>query len=261
MNEKIKLFVISHSPEDIQKIKNDELYTPLFVGRNGEDNLGFISDDTGDNISNKNPNFCELTGLYWMWKHFDGDILGLCHYRRYFTNDNGDLIEKKDILNYLKDYDLIVPPFGTSLLGSVYNDYDNEHYGEDLDKCRKIISKMTPEYLDSYDKVIYGDKLCHYNMFIGSKELIDDYCNWVFPIMFELEKHLDASNYDSYRKRVYGFLTERLFNVWFTHKNLKVRETNVKLNSRILNFKMFFYKLPFLRWGYSHIYKPYIKDR
>lgn len=98
-------------------------------------------------------------------------------------------------------------------------------------------------------------------MFICNKNLINDYCEWIFPIMFELEKQLDTSNYDDYRKRVYGFLTERLFNVWFTYKNLKVKETNVKLLGKMLNFKMFFYKLPFLRWGYVNIYKPYIKDK
>ena len=118
---------------------------------------------------------------------------------------------------------------------------------------------MTPEYLDSYDKVIYGKKLCHYNMFIAKKEIIDGYCEWVFPILFELEKEINAKDYDDYRKRVYGFLTERLFNVWFTHNNLKVRETKVKLVGRMLNFKMFFYKRPLLRWGYVHIYKHYIK--
>lgn len=261
MSNEIQIYVVSHSEEDIKKIRKDDIYTPLFVGRNGRDNLGFCSDDTGDNISNKNPYFCELTGLYWMWKQSPADIIGLCHYRRYFTNDKGNLLEKNEIEEILKDYDLIIPNFGTSLLGSVYNDYDNEHYSEDLDACRDIISKLTPEYLNAYDKVIYGNKLCHYNMFISKKELIDEYCDWVFPIMFELEKRIDTTSYDDYRKRVYGFLTERLFNVWFTHKNLKVKETKVKLIGKMLNFKMFFYKRPLLRWGYVYIYKPYIKDR
>ena len=170
-----------------------------------------------------------------------------------------NLLEKDEIESILNDYDLIIPNFGTSLLENVYEDYDNEHYGKDLDLCRKLIGEMTPEYLDSYDKVIYGKKLCHYNMFIAKKEIIDGYCEWVFPILFELEKEINAKDYDDYRKRVYGFLTERLFNVWFTHNNLKVKETRVKLVGRMLNFKMFLYKRPLLRWGYVHIYNPYLK--
>ena len=255
----IQIYVISHLLEDIEKTRNDSIYTPLFVGRNGKENFGYCSDDNGDNISSKNPYFCELTGLYWIWKQSKADIIGLCHYRRYFVNEKDNLLEKDEIESILSDYDLIIPYFGTSLLENVYEDYDNEHYGKDLDLCRDLIERMTPEYLDSYDKVIYGNKLCHYNMFIAKKEIIDGYCEWVFPILFELEKEINAKDYDDYRKRVYGFLTERLFNVWFTHNNLKVRETKVKLIGRMLNFKMFFYKRPLLRWGYVHIYKPYIK--
>ena len=82
-SKKIQLYVITHSEELIRQIRNDEVYTPLFVGRNGKENFGFCSDDScEDNISSKNRDYCELTGLYWMWKGSDADIIGLCHYRR-----------------------------------------------------------------------------------------------------------------------------------------------------------------------------------
>ena len=86
-NINMQIFVVSHSEEDIKKIKSDELYAPLFVGRNGKDSYGFFSDDSGDNISYKNSDLSELTGLYWMWKNTNFDIIGLCHYRRFFKND------------------------------------------------------------------------------------------------------------------------------------------------------------------------------
>ena len=87
-NKKIEVYVIAHSPKEIKSIKGNDIYKPLFVGRNGKDNLGFLSDDTGDNISSKNSAYCELTGLYWMWKNSSADIIGLVHYRRYFKNNN-----------------------------------------------------------------------------------------------------------------------------------------------------------------------------
>ena len=139
----IQVYVVSHSEEDIKDIDANDIYVPLFVGRDGKDNLGFVSDDTGDNISEKNPYFCELTGLYWMWKQSKADIIGLCHYRRYFVNEKNQLLEKDEIETILKDYDLIIPNFGTSLLENVYEDYDNEHYGKDLDLCRDLIKKMS----------------------------------------------------------------------------------------------------------------------
>ena len=98
MSKDIQVYVISHSAEDIKNIKSNEIYTPLFVGRNGQDNLGFVSDDTGENISSKNSSYCELTGLYWMWKNSPADIIGLVHYRRYFANWRfGHRLEKEDL--------------------------------------------------------------------------------------------------------------------------------------------------------------------
>ena len=101
-SEKIQLYVISHSEEAIKEIRNDDVYTPLFVGRNGKENFGFASDDSFEgNMSSKNKDYCELTGLYWMWKASDADVIGLCHYRRYFKGKNGKLIEKDEIIDYL----------------------------------------------------------------------------------------------------------------------------------------------------------------
>ena len=98
----IQIYVISHLLDDIEKTRNDFIYTPLFVGRNGRDNFGYCSDDNGDNISSKNPYFCELTGLYWIWKQSKADIIGLCHYRRYFVNEKDNLLENMRLNLFLK---------------------------------------------------------------------------------------------------------------------------------------------------------------
>lgn len=42
-------------------------------------------DNEGDNISGKNPDYCELTAQYWAWKNIDCDYYGFFHYRRYLT--------------------------------------------------------------------------------------------------------------------------------------------------------------------------------
>ena len=93
------------------RMPSDGVYLPLQVGKSAhpESCLGFETDDSGDNISELNPYFSELTGLYWMWKNSDADIIGLCHYRRYFKGKNGKLIEEQEILDYLSDYDIILP--------------------------------------------------------------------------------------------------------------------------------------------------------
>ena len=84
MTKNYKIIVATHKqftmPEDA------ELYLPIHVGSEGKEKLGYQCDNEGDNISNLNPYYCELTGLYWAWKNLDCDYLGLVHYRRYFTS-------------------------------------------------------------------------------------------------------------------------------------------------------------------------------
>lgn len=81
---KITLLVAHHKPDFIYE---DEIIKPIHVGSSISDRfLGILRDDSGDNISSKNPFYCELTATYWAWKNLpDMDFLGLCHYRRYFT--------------------------------------------------------------------------------------------------------------------------------------------------------------------------------
>ena len=60
----------------------------------------------GDNIDFLNPWYCELTGLYYLWKHIDDDIIGLEHYSRYFVNDKANLLSESEIRNALTDCDV-----------------------------------------------------------------------------------------------------------------------------------------------------------
>lgn len=96
---KIDIYMITHKSVDY--IPNG--ITPLFVG-DGTNEDSYIRDNIGDNISNKNKNYCELTALYWMWKNSNADILGLCHYRRFFGKNEKDILgsHSEKIIKLLK---------------------------------------------------------------------------------------------------------------------------------------------------------------
>lgn len=92
MKKNIKIIVATHKK---YKMPVDEIYLPMHVGADGKESLGYIKDNSGDNISYKNPYFCELTGLYWAWKNINADYIGLVHYRRHFIMKKNQKINSK----------------------------------------------------------------------------------------------------------------------------------------------------------------------
>ena len=132
---------------------SDNMYVPIHVGREGKDDLGYIGDNTGDNISAKNANYCELTGLYWAWKNLEADYLGLVHYRRHFTTKAARgtkkerVITKKELKTILKHTDVVLPTPRNYYIETNYSQYVHAHHAEDLDITRAIIAEKYPDYL------------------------------------------------------------------------------------------------------------------
>ena len=212
------IFVMSHKTCDIPQ---DNTYRILQVGcaKNGRID-GYLWDDTGDNISERNPYYSELTGLYWLWRNWDkSDIIGVCHYRRFLLNSMGDKLSGQEIEDILKENDIIVSNREDSGL-STKEVYERCHYIKDLDAVCNIINDSFPDYSEALDRVLSRTKNSAGNLMITKKETMYRYCEWLFPILFEAERVIDISGYDDYHKRVYGFLSEILMNVWIEKENL-----------------------------------------
>ena len=206
---------------------SDEMYVPVHVGKEGKSDLGYTGDNTGDNISAKNANYCELTGLYWAWKNLDADYLGLVHYRRHFTTKAARgtkeerVITEAELKTILKHTDVVLPTPRNYYIETNYSQYVHAHHAEDLDVTRKIITEKYPGYLLAYDmsmKKTYGHR---FNMFIMKRDKFNAYCEWLFDILFELEKRLDISAYNQNDSRVFGFVSERLLDVWINTNRIR----------------------------------------
>lgn len=204
-------------------------YRMLQVG-NG-DKIYKLMDSVGDNIAEKNGTFCELTGLYWIWKNAcDDSIVGLIHYRRFFVYPvwykiagriplSLRIISVRCAKRILEKYDIIVAnqfKYGTS----VWENYAKEHNEGDLIVLREIISEKYPDYVEDFDEYFAGNIMYGCNMFIAKNTFLPPYCEWLFNILFEAERKIDISKYDDYQKRVFGFLAERLFNVYLMHNKM-----------------------------------------
>ncbi len=226
---KKNIYVMTHK---IAGMNFPKMYIPLLVGSYNKDSKGILRDDTGDNISNKNENYCELTGLYWIWKNSDSDIIGLCHYRRFLsknflTNNSKYFLNERDIDKIFEKYNLILPK-KFYYKNSVRDNIRIAPNKEDMRVLRKVIESLTPEYLDSFDQYLNRQYTYFCNIMITKKEILDEYCEWLFKILYKTEEVLDPSTYlnDNYRKRMFGFLSERLLNIWIIKNKdkLKIRE-------------------------------------
>ena len=257
------IYVITHKKFDA---KLDEHYKILHVGLNNNCASSYLRDDTGVNISVKNPNYCELTGLYWIWKNDTSDpdeITGLVHYRRYFTTEKEylaytyfnvmpQILAYKKIEEVMSENDILLPK-KKKALRTTREVYAYQHLDEDIALLRNAISTVSPDYISSFDQAMNSREYYYANMMICRKKTLDQYCEWLFPVLFELEKHIDLDKYESdYQRRVFGFLAERLVKVFVDHNELKVKEfyvfntesrdeniiqTNVDRLKRLLNKK------------------------
>ena len=262
---KVKILLSYHNPSTLLK---SDVFVPIHVGRSIQkqrsafeekwlqDNL--IGDDTGINISQKNLNFCELTAQYWAWKNLPNDVeyVGFMHYRRHlvfsekvFPENKWGLVEK-DFLdkNYISDFgldddtikqvlqdtDIVTVKKWNVASAKSKNNYD--HYAnsdsklhiKDYDLTISILEEKYPSYKDDimkYNESFYG---YYTNIFIMRRDLFNQYCEWLFGILFELEKRIDISQYDFQEARVYGYISEWLFGIFMTHlqanSNVRVKE-------------------------------------
>lgn len=230
----IKVIIAAHKK---YKMPNDKLYLPVQVGKHGKDALGYKTDDEGENISSKNPYFCELTGIYWAWRNLNADYIGLSHYRRHFSNKKklpkdiegriDSTLKYEEAEKILENVDIILPKKRKYYIENLYDHYKHTMYVEPLDETRKIIEEKYPDYLKEFDKLHSRTSAHMFNMFIMKKEVFDDYCKWLFDILFELEKRVDIEQYDTFHARFFGRVSELLLDVWINTNNLKYEEVKV----------------------------------
>ena len=206
-------------------------YLPVHVGADGKESIGYVGDNTGDNISKKNPYYCELTGLYWGWKNLECDFLGLAHYRRHFclklkkSNDNFDSVLNSEQIKWLcTNYRVILPKKRRYYIETLYTHYEHTHYSKHLDITRDIIKNKFPDYLKYFDSTLKQTYGYMFNMFVMSKDLVDMYCEWLFDILFELEKNVDCdeslnvNELSVFQARFYVRVSEIIFNVWLNYQ-------------------------------------------
>lgn len=278
-SSKIKILVCCHKPCELPE---DDIFLPIQVGAAISDvDLGMQRDDqvngiTCDNISAKNKSYCELTAMYWAWKNIkklypDLEYIGLNHYRRYFAFDK-QFIKKElyvNLENSILKYKIKKNRMekllkkGKTIIAKkkvypypLYLDYSLSHISEDLRTLKKIIQDKTPDYIPAFNRVFMrNNALAHYNMTVIMWTHFDNYCSWLFDILQEAEQRINIQNYSDFQKRIFGYMAERLFNVWLIANKIDVKEIPVVQyadNVTELSFVKYFYRR--IRFSISNIF-------
>lgn len=228
----VKVIIAMHKPYDVPV---DEMYVPVHVGAYGK--MSFtnpnhsrecVSDNRGDNISEKNALYCENTGLYFAWKNLAYNALGLVHYRRHFTVCSKSFINshhwtqcvltKEQAEALLEKYDIIVPKKRRYFIESLYSHYAHTHDVSHLVITGQIVDRLAP-YISPYLERAYASTSGYmFNMFIMRRSLVDEYCNFLFPVLAELEKRVDMTGMSAFDARYIGRISELLFNAWLLYK-------------------------------------------
>ena len=259
----VQIDVCYHKEFDIVQ---SEAAHPVHVGAElSEVELGIDKDNTGDNISDKNPYYCELTALYHLWKNSNASFKGLMHYRRLLDLNSGNIrwynkfpsnivdvlgLNKQKVNVLMQNYDIILPMKRViQQAPSAYEYYRKRHYISDMDRTLEIIKEKSPQIYDTaVDVLKNSNELYLYNIFISSKEFLDNYAEWLFDILGTLETEIqpEVLNRDTFQQRVYGFLSERLFTVYVEYckkQGFKYLEVpTVYCETRLKRYNVFMFR-------------------
>ena len=254
---KLKIFVCYHN--DKFPVFKSEIFEPIFCGKHfyiGKTNM--LCDNTGDNISEKNRIYSELTGYYWVFKNYldkaEEDYIGFCHYRRFGDlsritdneDDTGQYVLKYENLKYifdkfqntdcyfkLKNFDCVIPArdyfYAGGKTGAYKANLPSITCIEEMNICRKhdilsalikSIENVTPEYAPAMTQVFQKKYAYLYNIFIMKKEYLKEYFEWEFKIFDAMEKMTNNWNEEKY-KREAGYFGEKFINIWLEYKKEK----------------------------------------
>jgi hypothetical protein len=240
-------------------------YQPIQVGSANHKHLqGYVHDDAKEpNISKKNDNYSELTATYYIWKHVDADVKGLVHYRRYLGTKSlfdhkfrqDQILNKADVKRLLANSDVIVPKSRNYYIESNESHYVHAHHTEPLQELIKVLRSQYPEYVDAAEQVLSARRAHMFNMYIMKSEHYDQFCEWLFSVLSEVEKNVDIEHYDQQEVRVFGYLSELMTDMWIIANHLRVIEVDCLYPERQhLSKKIFlFLKRKFVGRGETHI--------
>ena len=234
--ESFRMFVVTY--KNIKLDAPPAGYEILQAGHAVNEDTGYTGDDTGDNISDLNVYLNELTALYWIWKNSSDRVVGLCHYRRFFTTGDEKfsrekILTREDALEILKTHDMIVSRLFYGVM--TQREFIEHDCGKRLEKIgeaifRKHLLRVHPDYLDAFDFVMNSKAIYKCHLFITRREILDAYCKWLFAFLLDVTKEtlqiVPLEKFSFTPRRLVAFFAERMLMTWLFKQRLRLKELN-----------------------------------
>ena len=223
----VKILVASHKK---YRMPADDIYLPLHVGAEGKTDpqgrpldLGWEKDNSGDNISRLNPHFC---------------------LRKKSRDPFKNILTGAQLRPLLKQYWVFVPKKRRYFIETLYSHYAHTHYAEHLDATREVIAERCPEYLPSFDRIMQRRYGHMFNMMIMRRDFMDEYCEWLFGILFALSEKIGDTELSFYQGRYFGRVSEIILNVWLDHQitSSRIPKERIRELPTVYTEKIMWYK-------------------
>jgi len=255
----LNLIIFSHYNLDFKLPKG---YVPILAGADLLDEADFeevkrkikfyLTDADGISVSKMNPYYSEYSSLYNVWKNYDDfDFVSVNHYRRFFIDGLFskvifylfNIFRPLGINKLLKDLDKdqIILARKISFSDSLREQYSTYHYEHDFEVLEKVIENDFHDYFETFRNYTNSKEFYPFNMFILKKKDFFEYMEWIFDVFSIIENQINPDSYDTYQKRVYGYLAERLMPVFFIKNGKKIIEYDVIITS--IGFKNRIYNI------------------
>ena len=244
----LQIFCVTHKNIGLPNIPGLSL---IQVG-DAPESFAEFRDNNHDNIATKNAFYSELTALYYVWKNLKTPLVGFCHYRRYLlppsftqwsrtcsirTHGSGYIIPEqhlfeklsqsqniyqRKLIQCLGDSDIILPHPNPLPAGGFIEQYRMYHPIYPFFRMLALLAEFDNRIgLLAYQFFTQSRYAYWNNLFVTKWEIFDEYCQLLFTLLFKLEREINLPDV-TYQKRVFAFLSERLFNFWVWFKGLKI---------------------------------------
>ena len=218
------MYVVTHKALPAEHIKLfPDKYKIIHAGAALRKDLGYLRDDTGENISDLNLYINEVTAFYWVWKNASHDVVGFCHYRRFFRlNKDGNFLTEAEALQLLKDYDVLIRPVNLNR-GNFFRKTALKELVKNV--LRKNLMKAQPDYVDIFDYKMNSAVTYFNNSFVMRKNVFDAYCEWLFSfIPNSVREILNELSDVKLLGRTVGYFCEAMVIAWLMKNRLRIKE-------------------------------------